>query len=285
MLYNAECDSEFPRSVQELVAEIGRREKAKKEEILQSMHNGTTSHKKHIQTLKQSRGTIASQPKLSSGNAAFDAALEEGFARLIADAKERGIVPPNHGKKRKRIEEETGAGTYHAASVATNTLHTQSPSKGSNGTTGTTYSNPPPPVIIPNKEQIQQIKNPYVTSSPSIRGTSFSSTATTSKLQTSRKSSKLSLHRPPQGRTTTARSTSSPFTSSSSASSIIGPWQCNACTYYNKVKTWSSAKCEMCNCPRNAQVGKSTGDARSHGGSGSGGDNGGGGNHIVEIDC
>ncbi len=32
--------------------------------------------------------------------------------------------------------------------------------------------------------------------------------------------------------------------------SMVGPWNCERCTYYNETRTWLSATCEMCNMTR-----------------------------------
>ena len=36
----------------------------------------------------------------------------------------------------------------------------------------------------------------------------------------------------------------------SESGSIIGPWSCQVCTFYNETNTWSRAPCEMCRKPR-----------------------------------
>jgi hypothetical protein len=36
----------------------------------------------------------------------------------------------------------------------------------------------------------------------------------------------------------------------SRGSSLVGPWNCPACTLVNEVNTWSTAKCEACETQR-----------------------------------
>lgn len=43
-------------------------------------------------------------------------------------------------------------------------------------------------------------------------------------------------------------------TSSRSKGSIIGPWSCSRCTFFNEKRNWSGAKCEVCNNPREMRV-------------------------------
>mmetsp|Transcript_32476 Transcript_32476/g.63592 ORF Transcript_32476/g.63592 Transcript_32476/m.63592 type:complete len:378 (-) Transcript_32476:147-1280(-) len=42
--------------------------------------------------------------------------------------------------------------------------------------------------------------------------------------------------------------------SSRSKGSIIGPWSCSRCTFFNEKRNWSGAKCEVCNNPREMEL-------------------------------
>jgi hypothetical protein len=35
---------------------------------------------------------------------------------------------------------------------------------------------------------------------------------------------------------------------------ISGPWECPRCTYFNKVRIWSNAECQMCDSPRSGPI-------------------------------
>ncbi len=45
-----------------------------------------------------------------------------------------------------------------------------------------------------------------------------------------------------------------PSKSHTSKGSIVGPWTCKLCTFSNTNRTWSTAKCEMCESPRQSSI-------------------------------
>jgi len=53
-------------------------------------------------------------------------------------------------------------------------------------------------------------------------------------------------------RTTNAAPVPAPAPTRRSGRSIVGPWTCPQCTFLNKVRTYSSARCEICNERRRA---------------------------------
>eukprot|EP00978_Attheya_sp_CCMP212_P016937 scaffold44779_cov38-Attheya_sp.AAC.1 len=120
-LYNAECDSEFPRPVHQVASELHRRERARQDEKRQSILSGANSHTVHLDRLKQARKAVGEgsvEVAMSSGNAIFDAQMKGNFQRLVEEARKRGMAGKH--KAMNKPAAGTGAGTDEPATRVTN---------------------------------------------------------------------------------------------------------------------------------------------------------------------
>ncbi|KAI2510167.1 single-stranded DNA-dependent ATPase [Fragilaria crotonensis] len=92
-LYNAECDSLYPRSAEELVKLIHDREMAIRAEEQKARLSGAADHSLHIQRIKNARKAVGEGASVvvASGNSSFDSKFTQGFKELCASLKKRKL--------------------------------------------------------------------------------------------------------------------------------------------------------------------------------------------------
>lgn len=247
-LWNAECDAKHPRSKDQLVREIAKRENAKKAEVKISMLSGIQSHKKYIERIKESRKALGakedSSKKVSSGNASFDNTMKMGFKNLIQSYSSRKPMAKN--KVGKDAVEEDGM-----------TCQSGVP-QGSDKTLLSSYL---PTGKLP-QQPLQYLKNSgSVNPSPTtvvVRDLPQNGVATRSRSGLSKcvTNKVLNISSTP---CSLSNSNSSVKPSASFSKNHTAPelsrkkWICNHCTFVNEDIPWSNtkAKCGMCQMSRN----------------------------------
>lgn len=277
-LYNSECDSFQPRSHQALLAEVKRREKARKDEATRVQFSGAREHSHCMEKLKERRKQIgevamgiggdgeeaAVAPALTSGNPNFDLEVKTNFDKLIAEAKARQgkkKVKPNSDSSKEKGGQggESSEEFYSADSDETSVVvdtdthapidHTSdnkvtgadSKAAASNGLSCKSSS------IVDGTETMASIELPE-----KLAVTPTSKRKATTSVQRPARSKQKAIAPLPSLDRNAAKSNDRPRRLSSSGN-LIGPWECQACTFVNNRRTWSSASCEMCAAKRTPQ--------------------------------
>lgn len=270
LLYNAECDAQYPRSNQEIVKTLQQRELKRKEEIRHSFKNGTRNHTNYMQNLKKACENDGI--KRTSGNATFDQTLNKNFKDLIQKAKERGIVKsPKRPFDVSKYDEPDDNNNGNPSPPKTEKNNGENPQTNNNHN-----NNINAPHRSPNKTP-KRIKNPYL-KSPFARNKPSFGSATEPNVPVKSIPEIPSIQSPKQHNATS--STISPLKSidltsipntyrpASSNKSLsmnttlsnvnVNPikkshrfeWQCVACTFINKNRCYANATCEMCGTRR-----------------------------------
>lgn len=183
----------------------------------------------------------------TSGNASFEQKLNKNFSKLIQDMKEREKA--NKNTKAKATAEVPGP-TLNAP-----TSSSELPVQVHKTTTPQTddcNDMASPDTTEPTGDTVDDLVESASTRSPN--DTSISSPPTTIEVETEKDSSNdlfstmrsSSLPERPKRSLPTGRS----LRPKRQKSSVLGPWNCERCTFYNETRTWLTAQCEMCNMKR-----------------------------------
>jgi len=250
-LWNAECDAKNPRSKDQLVREMTRRESARKAEVKKSMLSGIQAHTTYIERIKESRKALGAEEHssitVSSGNATFDHTMEMGFKNLIKLYNTKKAAAEN--SIRNDVVDSNGT-TYQneIAQVSEDKiLHIPGPP-----------AEKLPQPSLPSMENSVSINPSPIT--VIIRDLPLNGVTTRSRSGLPRGVTKKAA----TGATTSTldpSSNSNPFVKQSALSSkkntaptsLRQKWTCNQCTYVNDYIPWSNtkAKCGMCQMSRN----------------------------------
>jgi len=241
-LYNSECDSEHPRSVEDLVEVIKSRELSIKEEAAKDLYSGAKQHNKLMGNLGNCMKAYndGSIDKPTSGNKAFDAEMKNNFKEMIELVKKRNVT--NGDEHDSAINSNGGA----------------QESGGIDGI-GSMAS-------LSNRSCLQQSAS--ISESGRIRSASASTSATMGgiKASTPQSARQKNKHKqksspPSLSKATAKRASPQKFSRSNSRSSKVsnlGPWSCQACTFENMRNTTRTARCQMCDAvrPKELDLGK-----------------------------
>jgi hypothetical protein len=272
--YNSHCDSFHRRTEEELRTEFNRAEAERAALARRNQRVAIT-----MQALKKSRkraGEAAADEDVhvSSGNVIFDAQLDAGFSKLIAEHKQRAMK----NKKQKTAaatdeerndasleneEEEAPASDDDEKKLAATEddekkppaeMETTKSIAVGNSSSSAGRKSSPPGVVSGSSADTEDVDFTEEPSTKAIaaaeamdvegNGTSLSSAKKRPVQQSSLK--KATMHKSANPNFFNARRLSS------GKDSLIGPWTCGLCTYDNERNRSSRAKCEMCGNPRNA---------------------------------
>ena len=273
-LYNAECDSNNPRSQLDLVKVLMAREKHEKEEKMLALQSGATAHSSLVNKLVQSyrqvqtnhetsssikvcsndEGLKCNQQNLnpekniiSSGNTNFDKEVQSNY-RLMIDR----LNQQKGGKTRQASHKVVGHDSKPNGIVTSSSPCSTQPHENVEKHVSQTQPQHPSPIhqqlpTSTQKQQQQQQQQP----------------------------------------TQSIKKSNNPIPS------VVGPWVCPKCTFRNTTRTWSNAKCEICLGKRPSPTGLSSpnvhpfsrGNFKSDTNNGNDNENGSSkGNGIVTID-
>jgi hypothetical protein len=271
-LYNSECDSFRPRPHQELLEEVKRREKARKDEAMRVRFSGAREHSHCMEQLKERRkeiGEVAKgagsgaeaasvAPALTSGNPKFDLEVKTNFDKLIAKARQsmkKAKPSSESGKEKGEQEGESSEEFYSANSAETSVAaidHTsESKVAGTCTDSKTTASDGP---SFKRSNSVDGTEAPASKSELpeklAVEPTTKRKATTT--IQRQAQSKQKAIAPLPSLDRNSAKSNDRPRRLSSSGN-LIGPWECQDCTFLNNKRTWSSASCEMCTAKRTPQ--------------------------------
>ena len=280
--WNAELDSDQPRSPSQLVEEFNQRERARSQERMKDYSTGAINHTKLMKNLHRSlelRGKGKSSG-WSTGCLAFDTIWKEAFrvlenslleretsktASIIASKKASTSADTVESEKKPNETLENNVGTFENNANSTPSMLKQTPVEKGAGVNGITNKmdskistdnesaskTPKPPMFFDLTGDFNQPKH--------AGACTLSSTPTASRMQVKCHTPSLSqaiMSVQPQKGTkrdspVEACNDSSSKRRQNQPRSIAGPWACDACTYFNTVRTYTTANCEMCNTKRN----------------------------------
>jgi hypothetical protein len=290
-LYNSECDSFQPRSHQELLEEVRRREKARKDESMRVKFSGAREHSHCMEQLNKRRKEIGEAaagaggdgeaaigaPTLTSGNPKFDLEVKTNFEKLIAQARQgmKKTKPSSDSSKEKgdqggesihgtdSAETPVAVDTYTHTSIdhTSNNIVAGADSKtiainglspeSSNSVNGTEApASKLEDLVECNESSAKAAASIDLPEKLGVEPTAKRK-ATTTVQRPARSKQKAIAPLPSIDRNTT-KNNDRPRRLSSSGN-LIGPWECQACTFLNEKRTWSSASCEMCTAKRTPQ--------------------------------
>ncbi|GAX22382.1 hypothetical protein FisN_8Hh374 [Fistulifera solaris] len=293
-LYNAECDSQTPRTHEELLQDLAQREQQRRLVESQDRRNGAHAHTAHVERFFQQRNRDG--PAMKRGDSEFDQEWKEGWKRLIAQGKEQ--LERERKKKQMATNEKKPANDLNEI---THIKQASDSDKPVDFDTKALDKEEHSEVKAPEKEQIhvrdpvanrkkyadavlnfrkvkawpaygyenqeneqedraneaavpavkpmpsvtpRVTKRPFEVMCPWSSATSVSDVSPPS-LGVATSKIDFSSNQPKQPRLCDV-----PSKSHTSQGSIVGPWTCKLCTFLNTKRTWSTAKCEMCESPR-----------------------------------
>jgi hypothetical protein len=273
-LYNSECDSFRPRSHQALSEEVKRREKARKDEATRVQFSGAREHSHCMEQLKERRKAIgevakgagiggeaaAVAPALTSGNPKFDLEVKTNFEKLIAKARQ-GMKKAKSSSDSSKEEGEQGVESseefYSADSAETSVALDTDTHASIDHTFDNKVAGADPNTTASNSKSINCVDATEAPASKSELPDKLAVEPTakrkaTTNMQRPARSKQKSITPLPCVDRNTPKSNDRPRRLSSSGN-LIGPWECQACTFFNDKRTWSSASCEMCTAKRTPQ--------------------------------
>lgn len=228
-LYNSESDSLNPMNSQEIVNEIVKREKER--------------NRLHAPTLKDVKAskTLTNQ-------------MNQNFSQLIANAKHRRLKTPKDGAVGESAENaasDTAPSDHNNHGSEETPVKRKSPlSKGPSSLSKATEES----LLEEQAPSPKRKRSARTTIAPANTETSFSSSPSTiSSSPSTTNESKPSIRtvaRLVGPRVSSSKQRPSLKRKCSSPPSIIGPWSCRACTFYNTNRIGSMAKCEVCQTAR-----------------------------------
>jgi len=241
LLVNSECDSENPRSEDELRRILAQREHSIDLEQKRARREGIPKQLAHLETLKRNRamageGQADSMAKITSGNADFDREIQNGFSRLIAQAR----LPKKAKSTTDQVKSDDNQQDVYPNSLPIQATDSKVEPKQVSITVVPTQSFDRAHTHEVDSGKIEDLqRDSPVKNSPDI--------ASPKPYKVSRTSQSL------QTTVTPHSSAKKKAKKLESPSSITGPWVCSRCTFYNKVRIWTDAKCEMCEMAKRAQ--------------------------------
>lgn len=236
-LWNAETDAIHPRSARQLVEEIMNREQQRRKEQL--FGSGQTDHVALHALLENGK----------SGNVAFEQRLNNNFAKMIREMKQRDLArkhknnvtadqPTTDPEQSKELDDPPISTT---SLPLDDDMETIKPS---------TYGHRSP--------QAMTTQAPHMYDLLDSSNHEWSTTETASlppttkdyyetKAESSVPAGHLDSYSEPSKRRLEQMRNLRP---KRQKPSMVGPWNCERCTFYNETRTWVSALCEMCNMKR-----------------------------------
>ena len=239
-----------------------------------------TKHAKPMAQLKQSRASVAEGTTVSSGCASFDQEMKTNFARMIADTKKRMEQQKKQQKNgsKKDTEQSFAPSVQQPRDKVLKKAPRTSQTDQSADSQSQLSSNPASATHDSNQSTVQGVavstnskndkkgslgkskhgheaqptktaRTTNATSKPNAKRPSSASNDQSRSSLSSRKRSK-----PSTSKAITASDTSSSVpTTTRSTPSILGQWTCSRCTFLNKNRIWSTARCEVCDFRRDKQ--------------------------------
>lgn len=254
----------------------------KKEEAA-DRRNGMHMHAKHMEELKKTRKAAGedSTVTVSSGNKAFDSSIKMGFSNLVNELKKRKVAEMQKIKEEKNSSvtaDNTFINDSQTERLASNDVKEapkcfdeDKPLSLSNNTTKKTSSiEKERSNDITQKDYDRRNLNALIEDGQTAHSHGINSPSFTSKVsisdsaQENNSSDSFEVINAELKARSHERKTSivqeivdsellTPETkkfSKSDSPSIVGPWTCSKCTFLNKTRKWSEARCEMCNSKR-----------------------------------
>lgn len=237
--------------------------------------NGTHVQLKHIERLKESRKAVGegTSASISSGNESFDELMKNNFANMIAEVRKRKAVEKlkqqQEGDENVDDEDQKHSSYVTVSNAAVESSNTSS--KGNNEEKEISvvqneninisfddrfdvFDHPTHACLQEDVvESVATDINTKVRSSPNLdryNSTTLSpSSSSTPAVSTSSKQDNLNYPSFNQS----LNSIRDPMKPKDSPS-IVGPWTCNQCTFFNTKRTWTTASCEMCDTSRSVDT-------------------------------
>lgn len=236
-LWNAECDSEVPRTREEIVRDANAREATLRVERSRASMTGTAARVDAVRRLLESvketdvsktttdnngatTTTTGKATAPTSGDRTFDRKFNDGFNSLIRNYKKRasGVVQDDgHGKSSSTANHDDEPPCVKRARVSAALAEREETSSSS-------------------------FSSSSLASTRSFPSGSSASDATTTTCTPSRTTTRTS--------TKAKQKMVDPKSSSSGQEGTVGSWTCSTCTFFNERNTWSRARCEMCGVKR-----------------------------------
>ena len=268
-LYNAECAATHPRTIEELASEVMQRENNAKKVSSVDQRNGTHKQNKDMQNLWEARKRAGKGEDVlvRSGNEKFDALIKNNFSDMIRALKEQ----KRKGNKKKEMEgcndenrndemvsscknNSQGqdkhrfvslSGIAHEAikindkttSPESESLHDTDDFKAPSSLEGSCTSKEHLATPNTSSESMKWIDENLI---QDIDDETPRCKKDVSSLQNEFPSVTHSI----------SYSDEKPTKRDNFSPSLIGAWDCPACTYKNEKRTFSFARCEICNTKR-----------------------------------
>jgi len=280
-LHNAQCDSFYPLPKSALIDEVHERERTKRKIANSERLSEAGVEKAHWNKLVRSRKEVG-MTAVTSGNSGFDAKMKAGFSRIIAQqrAKQKAIKEPQKGvimagvcssPEVSKVSEDDDA----ILKEMKNSSRTKKDDFSNNNNVlegkntyetdklSMTHSLPQEFNMLPEIS----IREPLCIDGEMNENSNDSSVVVVSVQQAPTmnradevdnivlRSSPAALIRRKITRKRTSRNQSPSSmnqqrVSKRSKRGTIGPWNCTQCTFANTKRTWSRARCEMCDVIR-----------------------------------
>mmetsp|Transcript_13538 Transcript_13538/g.19977 ORF Transcript_13538/g.19977 Transcript_13538/m.19977 type:complete len:485 (+) Transcript_13538:135-1589(+) len=261
-LHNAQCDSFHPRPKAELIKEVQERERAKKKIAREERMSDVGTEKQRWNHLIKSRSEEGAT--ISSGDPSFDAKVESNFARMMRElrAKRESSKPPtaNSGGKDEtqhqinQLGKERTKKAFVDAGEEGDSIQ-KIPKRKPSPTClekeiDETSDDSSVVVVIPQKQRASPSLIPQLSENRLKQSTNviLPSPRTNAAIAENASGKKATLQENSKERKT--RTFAQGTTTPRSKRRSVGPWDCTHCTFHNKTRTWSTARCEMCSFVR-----------------------------------
>lgn len=259
--WNAETDSIRPKSKQQIVTIVMKKERTRAEEKAKERRSGATMHTTYMKTMAQARKELGDgkEVKVVSGNAPFDAKMQEGYTKLmlIVYEHEKDKIPNKEGAgfsqsvntwfraRQQRSNAENVAPPHDAASASKPVAVASEPPKAA--AAGLPASGSKDYCIdlsgftadYPTNQSHVAAMPSAAASTPKKRAVAVAAKAKAAPLSQQKL---LELKR----KRSVDSTVSNPKKVARTHRSLSAPWECAVCTFRNESRTYAKAKCEMC---------------------------------------
>ena len=237
-MWNAETDSIHPRSARQLVEEIMSREQQRRKEQL--FGSGQNDHVALHALLENGKST----------NVAFEQRLNDNFAKMIREMKQREMARKN----KANVAADTPTTDTAAPSIELEDRPTSCNSLAHDEIEKSNFRtswNRSPEAVTTQEPRVFEIHDSSNHAWSATETEAVTLPPTTKDFEMAVESSPTtgrvdSYSELPKRKLEPTRS----LRPKRQKPSLVGPWNCERCTFYNETRTWVSAQCEMCNMKR-----------------------------------
>ena len=220
-------------------------------ELTRSFQNGSKRQESLIAKLQKS--SVGGEMNPTSGDNKFDLMVHNNFRKMIEEHKKKNQAKKDKGSNTLDAAELNGQCAVECSDIPGTATELKKSSTTEN------IAKLPPATMCKPQEVSSQLN------CTSSKSTSHSPPSESSRPKNNRNESRIYHAQPHNDSRHHANNDISPKRAklaqpysrtprssppASGGSSIIGPWQCQACTFINEIRKWADAKCQMCESGR-----------------------------------